>query len=189
MSYIPNYGKPFRNVPKTHTSFRLREDINNILNKLISETGIIRTDFFETAILEHILRFDIDLKYEGIDFRKYCEVLKFEKLRQYRSKIRANLLSKFLFMNRVRLDIVKLIALERPVKEIKEYLLERQKEIPLYLKNEDLTEEFSNYIKHSENIKKLEVFIKNRIQENNIDKNIEKEVKQLDKQIEKVILK
>lgn len=132
MSNFHNFNKKFSKVQSVNINSRLREDIFNITNSILKVTGISRRDFIEIALIEHALRFDINLKYEGIDFKKYFEVLKYEKLRSYQAKIKASIMSRALFMNRVRYDVLKLCTLNASKEDIKEYLEETKKQANLY---------------------------------------------------------
>lgn len=163
---IRDYSLRDKTTEKKHCSFRLREDIIKMLDLISKNTGINKTEFIELAIIEQCLNFNINFEFEGIHFPKYLEVLKYEKLRKYQGKIRNSIMSKALFLNRVRIHLLKMMSLTASRTDIEEYIEEMKKEANLYPNSKELLKDYELLIKTTDfNPSKFREKLKEDLQE------------------------
>lgn len=158
---------------KKRINITMSSELLDILDLIMDNTNFDRSNFIEIAVIEQIQKVDLTLEYNGINFKDYAEAIKFQKLRIYQKKIRRELKSRHLFIERVKTDIVTYISLKRNIKEIFELLEQYKKEARLY-KTSSALEEINEIIEEGKKNNFLNIFeeYKQRIGINNFIKKI-----------------
>ncbi len=155
---------------KKNISARIDESILIVMEMIVKQTPLSKTDIIELGIIEFISKVDSNLEYEGINFKEIMIDIKYRKLRRKVSIKRTEFLSKNLFMARVNTDLWKLMTLNRKKTEIElrpmivSYLLLRREEALQYKNNETLIKDIEALEKNlSENIDKLKSYVSDQL--------------------------
>ena len=134
-------------MAKVLISGRIDTHIKSTVEYICDNSKLNKSDFLEFACIEFIIKWDKSLKYEGIDFKEYAQLVKFSRLRRIVGKKRNEFLSKNLMIGRINIDIMKIVLQKRKLKRedlqklIFHYLSLRKQEAKYYGDNKDLFKE------------------------------------------------
>lgn len=132
--------------PTTCLSFRIELGLKDVLTIVSNEFKISLTQLITLSIVDYLKKIDLpSLNLNGTNLHEYIKATESEQLRSILGKVRANLISKYLFMNRVKLDVMKLVRYNRPIEEVITVIKQYEKEAKCYSDNEDLLAEITKF--------------------------------------------